>query len=268
MQCSHKTSSVFSKGCSSCFSQLKKNHSFALNTLSLLLLLSVSPCRALSWQEHIHTCSPRVVESHSGNCGKSLTVVEEGKADWGKVSTPKKSIITLHNKVFPGMSWSSQIDNIYLCKSIGEQVLPSTQRGGSIVMKPPQVSRQESAELTNVSLSLSPAIMTNYPEEASSRWRWRGGQATEHSDIEKRQTVGVCLLPGREWGTAAWLLTAHQPAREEALARHASGAIGWYDYSATSPQRFCPPSNLPSTPSLLACLSCITSLMCRVHLSL
>ena len=54
-------------------------------------------------------------------------------------------------------------------------------------------------------------------------------------------------------------LAAHgaPAAREEALTRPPSGAIGWFDYS------FSPPPG-----SMLACLSCITSLMRHIHLSL
>lgn len=39
----------------------------------------------------------------------------------------------------------------------------------------------------------------------------------EHSDIERRQTVGVCLLPGRERGTASEGGDTQQGRRQEPL---------------------------------------------------
>lgn len=68
--------------------------------------------------------------------------------------------------------------------------------------------------------------------------------------------MGVCLLPGRDEAPPPGC-SQRAAAREEALTRPPSGAIGWFDYSVP-----------PPPGAMLACLSCITSLMRRIHLSL
>lgn len=146
---------------------------------------------------------------------------------------------------------SSKISWTYCTWQHAEEIYQWTKDEGGAVIKPPQV-RPETCELTNVSPSLT-WLMTNYPQEASSGWRWGRGRATEHSDIEKRQTVGVCLLPGRESATAAWLLTAHYPAREEALTRRRQEPLDGMITVCRS----------PCWPGCLASLPCCVAYICR-----
>lgn len=89
---------------------------------------------------------------------------------------------------------------------------------------------------------LSPSLtwlISNYPQEASSGWG--GGQAMERSDREERQTVGVCLLPGRERGAAAWLLTER---------RRSQGRSHWMVWLQRAP----PPSHSLCWPGCRASL--------------
>lgn len=48
--------------------------------------------------------------------------------------------------------------------------------------------------------------------------------------------MGVCLLPGRDEAPPPGC-SRRAAAREEALTRPPSGAIGWFDYSAPPPAR-------------------------------